>query len=30
VRALGDEFTSAERHQLESAIPLLDRLAHSL
>ena len=30
VRALATEFTSAERHQLESAIPLLDRLAHRL
>jgi DNA-binding MarR family transcriptional regulator len=28
--ALATEFTSAERHQLESAIPLLDRLAHRL
>jgi DNA-binding MarR family transcriptional regulator len=30
VRALATEFTSAERNQLESAIPLLDRLAHRL
>jgi len=30
VRALAAEFTSAERHQLESAVPLLDRLAHRL
>jgi DNA-binding MarR family transcriptional regulator len=28
--ALATEFTSAERYQLESAIPLLDRLAHRL
>jgi hypothetical protein len=28
--ALATEFTPAERHQLESAIPLLDRLAHRL
>lgn len=27
---LATEFTLAERHQLESAIPLLDRLAHRL
>ena len=30
VRALADEYTPAERRQLESAVPLLNRLAHSL
>jgi hypothetical protein len=30
VRALADEYTPAERHQLESAIPLLNRLAERL
>lgn len=30
VRALADEYTSAERRQLESAIPLLNRLAQKL
>ncbi len=30
VRALADEYTPAERHQLESAVLLLNRLAHSL
>jgi DNA-binding MarR family transcriptional regulator len=30
LRALADEYTLAERHQLESAIPLLNRLAHRL
>jgi hypothetical protein len=30
VRALADEYTPAERRQLESAVPLLDRLARRL
>lgn len=30
VKALADEYTAAERRQPESAIPLLNRLAHSL
>jgi DNA-binding MarR family transcriptional regulator len=30
IAALATEFTSAERQQLESAIPLLDRLARKL
>jgi DNA-binding MarR family transcriptional regulator len=30
VRALADEYTPAERRQLESAVPLLNRLAHRL
>ncbi|HEV2377718.1 MAG TPA: MarR family transcriptional regulator [Streptosporangiaceae bacterium] len=30
VRALADEYTPAERRQLESAIPLLNRLAQKL
>jgi DNA-binding MarR family transcriptional regulator len=30
VTALADEYTPAERRQLESAVPLLNRLAHRL
>jgi hypothetical protein len=30
VRALADECSPAERRQLESAIPLINRLAHRL
>src|SRR5262252_1678017 len=30
VRALADEYTPAERHQLESVVPLLNRLARRL
>jgi DNA-binding MarR family transcriptional regulator len=30
IKALADEFTSAERRQLEAAIPLLNRLAEGL
>jgi DNA-binding MarR family transcriptional regulator len=30
IKALADEFTSAERRQLEAAIPLLNRLAERL
>jgi DNA-binding MarR family transcriptional regulator len=30
VTALADEYTTAERRQLESAVPLLNRLAHRL
>jgi hypothetical protein len=30
VRALTDEYTPAERRLLESAVPLLNRLAKSL
>jgi DNA-binding MarR family transcriptional regulator len=30
VRALADEYTLAKRRQLESAVPVLNRLAHRL
>jgi len=30
IKALADEYTRAERRQLESAIPLLNRLAERL